>query len=47
LSAQGQPSVDPSDASAQFVNQLSTDDFGSAAALIGPNGDLAPPPAAG
>ncbi len=44
LSGVGQPGVDPSDASASFVNQLSNEDFGAAAALIGPNGQLAMPP---
>ena len=45
LSPQGQPAPDPSGAAAQFVNQLSSADFGAAAATIEPNGDLAPPPA--
>jgi poly-gamma-glutamate capsule biosynthesis protein CapA/YwtB (metallophosphatase superfamily) len=44
LSGIGQPSVDPSEASAAFVNQLSTADFGANAALIGPNGQIKPPP---
>ncbi len=44
LSGEGQPSLDPSDAAAQFVNQLSQADFGADAAVIGANGDLAPPP---
>jgi hypothetical protein len=43
LSASGQPFVDPTDASAQFVNELSRQDFGSAAALIEGNGTVAPP----
>ncbi len=43
LSAAGQPTVDPSRASAAFVNQLSTQDFGANAALIGASGALRPP----
>jgi Bacterial capsule synthesis protein PGA_cap len=43
LSGDGQPSLDPSDAAAQFVNQLSQADFGANAAVIGPSGDLMPP----
>jgi hypothetical protein len=43
LSADGQPSLDPAGAAAQFVNQLSQADFGANAALVGPNGDLTPP----
>ena len=42
LNADGQPAVDPSRASASFVNTLSRDDFGSSAALIGRNGSIAP-----
>lgn len=45
LSLEGQPSLDSSGAAAQLVNQLSRDDFGSSAALIQPNGTIAPPPA--
>ena len=44
LDADGQPSVDPSGAAAHFVAQLSTEDFGSSAALS-PAGTISPPPA--
>jgi len=43
LSGPGQPAVDPSGAAAQFVNQLSSEDFGSAAATISATGQIAPP----
>lgn len=43
LSGDGQPSVDTSGNAAQFVNGLSSADFGTAAATIGANGDLSPP----
>ncbi len=43
LSASGQPSVDSSGAAAQFVNQLSSADFGPAAATISSNGQIAGP----
>ena len=43
LSGTGQPSVDSSGASATFVNQLSTADFGAAAAIIQPGGQINPP----
>jgi hypothetical protein len=42
LDGPGRPSVDPSGAAAQFVNQLSNEDFGSAAATISSNGQIAP-----
>ena len=42
LSSVGQPSIDPAGNAAQFVNSLSTADFGSAAAIIGSNGQIAP-----
>jgi len=44
--AAGQPTLSSSGASATLVNQLSQEDFGSAAAIIEPNGDITPPPAA-
>ncbi len=47
LSSVGQPAVDPADGAASFVNQLSSEDFGAAAATIQPNGQLALPPAGG
>jgi hypothetical protein len=37
----GQAFVDPSDAAAHFVNSLSREDFGTAAAIIEPNGSIA------
>jgi hypothetical protein len=42
LRGQGQAFVEPSDAAAHFVNQLSKDDFGGAAALIAPSGAIRP-----
>jgi hypothetical protein len=46
LNSVGQPAVDSTNQAATFVNQLSQADFGSAAAIIQPNGDItAPPPA--
>ncbi len=36
----GQPFVDPTDASAVFVNQLSKEDFGADAAIIAANGSI-------
>jgi poly-gamma-glutamate capsule biosynthesis protein CapA/YwtB (metallophosphatase superfamily) len=42
LRGEGQAFVDPSDAAAHFVNQLSKDDFGAAAALIAPSGAIQP-----
>jgi hypothetical protein len=44
LSATGQPMIDSSQAAATFVNQLSSADFGSAAAIIQPDGLINPPP---
>ncbi len=41
----GQPTIDGSGAASSLVNQLSQADFGPSAAIIQPNGDLAPPPA--
>jgi poly-gamma-glutamate capsule biosynthesis protein CapA/YwtB (metallophosphatase superfamily) len=43
LSASGQAFVDPSRAAASFVNQLSSQDFATAAAMIGPGGVIAAP----
>jgi poly-gamma-glutamate capsule biosynthesis protein CapA/YwtB (metallophosphatase superfamily) len=43
LSSVGQPSVDASGAAAQFVNQLSTADFGATAVTIGSAGQLSMP----
>jgi poly-gamma-glutamate capsule biosynthesis protein CapA/YwtB (metallophosphatase superfamily) len=43
LSSVGEPNVDPSGASASFVNQLSNSDFGAAAATIQPGGLLTLP----
>jgi poly-gamma-glutamate capsule biosynthesis protein CapA/YwtB (metallophosphatase superfamily) len=43
LSAVGQPSVDASNAAASFVDQLSSADFGAAAATILPSGQIALP----
>ena len=43
LSSVGEPSVDTTNAAAQFVNQLSTADFGSTAVTIGPSGQLSMP----
>lgn len=42
LSASGQPSLDPTHASATFVNELSRADFGANAALIGADGSILP-----
>jgi poly-gamma-glutamate capsule biosynthesis protein CapA/YwtB (metallophosphatase superfamily) len=42
LRSEGQAFVDPTHASATFVNQLSTDDFGHAAANISPSGAVRP-----
>ncbi len=42
LTPSGLPQFDPTGAAATFVNQLSRDDFGSAAALIGANGVIGP-----
>jgi hypothetical protein len=42
LSAGGQPSVDPSGAAAQFINQLSGEDFGPSAAVISASGQITP-----
>ena len=44
LDADGRPRVDSSGAAARFVAQLSTEDFGSSAALS-PAGTISPPPA--
>ena len=41
LDGGGRPSVDPSGSAAQFVNQLSNEDFGSAAATISVSGQIA------
>jgi len=38
----GQAFVDPNNAAAAFVNQLSKQDFGANAATIGANGIIAP-----
>jgi len=43
LSSVGQPSVDPSGAAARLVDELSSQDFGPAAANILPNGQLTSP----
>jgi Bacterial capsule synthesis protein PGA_cap len=43
LSSVGAPSVDSANAAAQFVNQLSSADFGSTAVTIGPLGQLSMP----
>lgn len=40
LNTAGQPALDPTNASAKFVNQLSTSDFGATAAMIAPSGNL-------
>ena len=42
LTPAGQPHVDPHAAAAAFVNQLSREDFGAAAARIGARGAIAP-----
>ena len=43
LTSAGQPFVDPTHAAASFVNQLSHEDFGAAAALIRPDGAIVAP----
>lgn len=43
LNTAGQATIDPRHGSASFVNQLSRQDFGSTAAIIGANGKIAPP----
>ncbi|MFI5035500.1 MAG: CapA family protein [Acidimicrobiales bacterium] len=43
LTASGQPHADPTRAAAAFVNRLSSQDFGAAAARIGAAGAIAPP----
>ena len=43
LSSLGAPAVDTTNAAAQFVNQLSSADFGSTAVTIGPMGQLSMP----
>ena len=43
LSSVGAPSVDTTNAAAQFVNQLSSADFGSTAVTIAPSGQLSMP----
>lgn len=43
LSSLGAPAVDTTNAAAQFVNQLSSADFGSTAVTIGPLGQLSMP----
>jgi poly-gamma-glutamate capsule biosynthesis protein CapA/YwtB (metallophosphatase superfamily) len=40
-----QPAIDPSGAAATFVNQLSSDDFSTMAAVIQPNGQITAPAA--
>ncbi len=42
LAPSGLPQFDPTGAAARFVNQLSRDDFGATAALIGATGDVVP-----
>lgn len=44
LSSTGTPSVDSSNQSATLVNQLSTADFGTSAAIINPDGSIGAPP---
>ena len=46
LNSVGQPAIDSTNQAATFVNALSTQDFGAAAALITPDGSITPPPAA-
>ena len=46
LNSVGQPAIDSTNQAATFVNALSTQDFGAAAALIKPDGSITPPPAA-
>ena len=43
LSSTGQPAIDSTGQAASLMNQLSSADFGSAAATIGPNGSITPP----
>jgi poly-gamma-glutamate capsule biosynthesis protein CapA/YwtB (metallophosphatase superfamily) len=43
LSPSGQPSVDPTDAAAALVNQLSVADFAASAARVAPNGTVVVP----
>ena len=43
LNGEGTPSVDPAEAAARFVAQLSVQDFGATAAVIGPGGQISPP----
>ena len=43
LSPSGQPFVDPTRASAAFINTLSKQDFGAAGVVIKPDGAIAPP----
>jgi hypothetical protein len=45
LTGDGQPAIDPSAAAAKLVNSLSKADFGTTAALIGPQGVIMPAPA--
>jgi hypothetical protein len=47
LDAEGRPAVDSSGSAAQFVNQLSTGDFASAAAIISASGQISPAPGSG
>ena len=44
LSSTGQPAIDSTGQAATLMNQLSTSDFGSAAATIRSDGSIAPPP---
>jgi poly-gamma-glutamate capsule biosynthesis protein CapA/YwtB (metallophosphatase superfamily) len=46
LNSVGQPAIDTTGQAATFVNGLSQVDFGTAAAVIQPNGNIAPPPKA-
>ena len=43
LSSSGHATVDPSDQAAHLVNSLSATDFGAAAAVIQPSGQITPP----
>ena len=43
LQPTGEASLDPTRAAQSFVNQLSRQDFGASAALIGPNGQITGP----
>ena len=45
LSSTGQPAIDSTDQAASLMNQLSSADFGAAAATIRPDGSIAPPSA--